>query len=68
MITQVQPLNEITTKAIQILSKEIGLENTIRFLNQFTTGCGNYTEEREKVFNKMSVSEIVTEIRKQKNQ
>ena len=68
MITQVQPLNEITTKAIHILSKEIGLENTIRFLNQFTTGYGNYTEEREKIFNKMSVSEIVTEIRKQKKQ
>jgi len=67
MLAQVQPLNEITTKAIHILSKEIGLENTIRFLNQFTTGYGNYTEERKKTFNKMSVSEIVTEIRKQKN-
>jgi len=67
MIAQVQPLNEITTKAIQILSKEIGLENTIRFLNQFTTGYGNYTEERKAIYSKMSVAEIVTKIEKQKS-
>lgn len=66
MIAPTQPLTEITTKAIHILSKEIGLENTIRFLNQFTTGYGNYTEERRKMFNEMSVSGIVTEIKKQK--
>jgi len=66
MISQVQPLNKITTKAIQILSKEIGLENTIRFLNQFTTGYGNYTEERKTIYGKISVAEIVTKIEKQK--
>lgn len=64
MIAQTQPLTEITTKAIHILSKEIGLENTIRFLNQFTTGYGNYTVEREKTFAEMSVHDIVVEIKK----
>lgn len=26
---------------------EIGVANTVRFINQFSTGYGNYTEERE---------------------
>ena len=62
MINKTQTLNEINTKAFYILSKEIGLENTVRFINQFTTGYGNYTEERRKIFNKKTVSEIVSEI------
>ena len=66
MNTQVKPLNEITTIAIHILSNEIGLENTIRFLNQFTTGYGNYTKERRSLFEGMSVSDIVKEIIKSK--
>ena len=67
MTLQVQPLNVITAKAIHILSKEIGLDNTIRFINQFTPGYGNYTEERNKMFNKMSVADIVKEIKKMKS-
>ncbi len=43
MISKLKPFHEITTEAIHILCSEIGLVNTIRFLNQFTTGSGNYT-------------------------
>jgi hypothetical protein len=68
MITQVRPLNEITVEAIHILCREIGLVNTIRFINQFTTGYGDYTEEREKLFNDMSLSDIITEIKKTRRQ
>ena len=67
MTVQVQPLNVINAKAIHILSKEIGLDNTLRFINQFTPGYGNYTEEHEKLFNKMSVTGIVKEIKRMKS-
>ncbi len=66
MITQTQPLNEINIKAFNVLYKEIGLTNTLRFVNQFTTGYGNYTEERRETFNKMTISEIISEIKKEK--
>lgn len=66
MIAQIRPLNEITTEAIHILCREIGLVNTIRFINQFTTGHGNYTDERDKLFGDMTLSEILTEIKKTK--
>ncbi len=67
MTIQVQPLNVINAKAIHILSKEIGLDNTLRFINQYNPCYGNYTEEREKLFNKMSVTGIVKEIKRMKS-
>ena len=34
MITQTKNLSEITQQAIDVLFKEVGVANTIRFLNQ----------------------------------
>ncbi len=61
-------LSEITRDAIEVLSKEIGISNTIRFLNQFTTGHGNYTEERENMFAHMTLDDIVSEIKNMRPQ
>jgi hypothetical protein len=59
MSSQTQSLNEITQQAIQVLSKEIGIASTVRFLNQFATGYGNYTEERESLFKDLTLDEIL---------
>lgn len=59
MSSQTKSLNEITQQAIQVLSKEIGIANTVRFLNQFSTGYGNYTEERESLFKDLTLDEIL---------
>lgn len=64
MNIETKPLSEITRNAIDLLSKEMGIVDTIRFLNQFTTGYGNYTEEREALFKDMTLDEILTEIKK----
>lgn len=63
MKIKTKPLTEITQIAIHILSREMGITNTIRFVNQFTTGYGDYTKEREKQFSDLSLEEIVTEIK-----
>ena len=34
--------------------------NTVRFLNQFTTGYGDYTEEREGLFKDLTLKEILS--------
>ena len=57
-----KPLSEITQEAISILLREIGVINTVRFLNQFTGGYGNYTEDRQEMFRQLTVDEIVTAI------
>ena len=43
MMLDTKPLNQITQEAIEILYREIGVVNTVRFLNQFTAGFGDYT-------------------------
>ena len=68
MTVQEKPLSEITREAFEVLTKEIGIANTIRFINQFTTGYGNYTEEREQIFKDMTLDEIIDEIKKMRNQ
>jgi len=60
MRLQPQPLNDITKQAIEVLCRQIGLVNTMRFINQFTTS--NYTEEREQLFADMTLDEVISEI------
>jgi len=62
MTVEVKPLAEITHEAISVLCKHIGVANTMRFINQFTTGYGNYAEERKEAFANMSIEDIVSEI------
>ncbi len=64
MIIESQPLAEITQTAIRLLCQEMGVVNTIRFLNQFTTGYGNYTDERDALFGPMTVADIAAEIKR----
>ncbi len=66
MTVEVKPLVEITHDALSLLCKQLGLVNTIRFINQFTTGYGNYTEERREIFSDMKLEEIIAEIEKQR--
>ncbi len=44
MIVRATPLAEVRERAIRILSREMGVADTMRFLSQYATGSGNYTE------------------------
>ncbi|MCI0525519.1 MAG: hypothetical protein L0Y75_09680 [Acidobacteria bacterium] len=68
MTVGIKPLAEITHEALGILFKSLGIANTMRFISQFTTGYGNYTEERRTIFADMSVDDIVAEIEKDRKQ
>ena len=63
MSAQIQPISELTQRATNVLIKEFGVVDTIRFLNQFRAGSGNYTIERQQLFQGMSVKDIVHEIK-----
>jgi hypothetical protein len=58
------PLEEVTQRAIHILSREMGVADTMRFLKQFVRGAGNYTEEREELFADLTLDEILAEVEK----
>ena len=63
MAVQTKPLAEITQEAISVLFQTLGIVNTVRFINQFTTGYGNYTEEREILFDDITLDEVISEIK-----
>lgn len=63
MNIQTKPLSQITQQAIALLCKEIGVADTVRFLNQFTIGYGNYTEERDDLFEDMTLDDILSAIK-----
>ena len=64
MNIETRSLNEITQEAIELLAKELGIVATLRFLGQFTTGYGNYTEERESLFKDMTLEQVLATIKK----
>ncbi|NEX23103.1 hypothetical protein G3480_22860 [Thiorhodococcus mannitoliphagus] len=66
MTTHVQPISEVTQRGTNALIMAIGVVDTIRFLNQFRAGSGNYTIDRDKLFEGLSVKDIITEIKAQR--
>jgi hypothetical protein len=64
--TDVRPLIEVNQKAINLLYRELGVIDAVRFLKQFTRGHGNYTQEREIIFANKSLDDIVSEIEKRR--
>ena len=68
MVAQTKPLAEITQEAIKVLFQTVGIVNTVRFINQFTTGYGNYTEEREALFGDRTLDEVITEIKQRRSE
>lgn len=62
MILEQRPLAEINREALRVLYREIGVADTLRFINQFTTGSGNYTEERDAIFENDTLEELVAKM------
>ena len=63
MMIEIKPLSDVTQEAIRILVRKMGSVNTIRFLNQFSTGYGDYTQERKELFSDLTFEEICAEIK-----
>ena len=63
MTAQTRPLAEVTRRAIAILTRELGAADTLRFVNQFTTGLGDYTAEREQLFAGETLEQIIGAIK-----
>jgi hypothetical protein len=60
------PVAEITATAIALLCRQLGAVNTARFLNQFSTGVGNYTEERDSLLGDATVDQLAAEIKQRR--
>jgi hypothetical protein len=62
MNAQAKPLAEVTHLALQELINKVGIVDTIRFLNQFSTGYGDYTKERDRLFRALTLDQVLAAI------
>jgi hypothetical protein len=63
MTVKNKPLAEITQRAIEVLSREIGTADSLRFINQFTIGHGDYVSERDSLFASETLEQIIADIK-----
>jgi hypothetical protein len=56
MTVKFMTMPELNRRAFAILSKELGIPETLRFFGQLG-GTGNYTEERRELFAKLTLDE-----------
>ena len=66
MNVEMKPMALVNENATKALVQEIGAVDTIRFINQFSTGHGNYTEERRAMVDSMTLEDILSGIEEMK--
>lgn len=67
MSPKTKPLSQLNEEAIHLLTRELGVADTARFLRQFTTGMGNYTEERRERLADTSLDELLDKIEERRD-
>lgn len=63
MSMAIRTLSEINQQATAILAREMGIADALRFLNQFSSGSGDYTSERDQWLGNLSLEQITWEIK-----
>ena len=53
-------LVELQNKGCQVLQEHLGIVGMLKFIQQFHTGSGNYTKEREALLGNPTIDEIKT--------
>jgi hypothetical protein len=59
-------IDELKIDGWKALIDSLGLAEATRFLLQYQKGSGNYTKEREKLLEKITINEIVEPYKKKK--
>ncbi len=59
---------EIQKTAFDVLHKQLGISNLIRFMQQYDKGYGNYTIDRDEWQNNYTVDSLFTEIEANKTE
>ena len=53
---------ELRRRGLEVLVRELGYANAMRFMLQFETGQGDYTKEREQLFASWTPEDMVKEL------
>ena len=63
MNAHLDPIAQVTQRATDALVRELGVVDAIRFLGQFRAGSGDYTLQRQALFQGTTVQELATQIK-----
>lgn len=58
---------EIRTRGLEVLQRELGPAGMVRFLKQFELGHGDYSAERHQWIEDQRLEDLIEELRKSKN-
>ena len=64
MSIKITPLEDVRKRGYRILSKELGAFDFTRFIQQSSSGYGDYTKEKNKILSKITVDEIYNDIKR----
>ena len=67
MKLEVPTSKKLTQKGKEVLCKELGVTNTIRFLQGYAKGEGNYTKDRKATFENAGLKEITESIKSERS-
>ena len=62
MNSEPMTLQQIRTTGISLLTKHMGVVATIRFLQQYETGHGDYSKDRHDILGNPKLEDLVNEI------
>jgi len=68
MNAHLEPISRVTQRATDVLVRELGVVDTIRFLGQFRAGSGNYSADRDDLLRGLTVADIASAIRARRQQ
>lgn len=66
MSTETLTPAELHRKAVRILMKEMGPAETIRFIQLYSNGHGDYTAERDAIMGDLSVDQVAELMKKRR--
>jgi len=64
----VNDLSTIRERGFNALTKELGPSGMAIFIRQFENGNGNYTEEKDEFLKDLTIDDIVSSIKRRKEQ
>jgi NAD dependent epimerase/dehydratase family enzyme len=63
MNIETRTISQISHRATRILFEKMGGVDTIRFLNQFSIGLGDYTKDREEWLSDISLDDVISQMK-----
>lgn len=62
MSVDMRPLDEVLRLALAVLNRELGPDDTLRFINHFAIGHGDYTAQRDALFGHLTIEDLEAEL------